>query len=491
VGHQQARVIVDQAYAHEGARAEVSIAELTAYSAYDAEGASLDAVAHALVDPARGDEASALLKRAGKGGLDAALRAFDGLDATGRARAADVAASATSCADGSPLLVRAMIDSDREVARKGQEKLERCGRTAAPALVAALDRGDEAALGHVAPLLAMVAPSLALDPLAAVMARGSRAAREQVRSAFARAARGAPASKISALLRDRARDPAARLDLLRASSERLGELRDDADAAVADLLDGQPSMRTRYLALGPLAALSRASDPIATRRFVSMMSSDPDASVRARAAELANGIPGVQGALLGALRDPGPRVREAALRNVGAERVSAAAVAVEAILSRDSWPFVRAAAAGALGAMAPAPDIDRALASGLTDASPRVRAATLDALAAHRAAAHVEAVRRAIDADDETLDVRVAAAHALAWMCDAGSLDRLADFARKAASPVASEAELTLGLASVRALGEMHPPDLARRLAPLVERGARDEAKRAAEAARAERGICR
>jgi len=484
-------VVLDQAYAREGARAEVSIAELTAYSAYDVEGASLDAVAHALADGSRGDEASALLKRAGRAGLDAVLRAYAGLDAAGRARAADVAASAPSCADGAPLLVRAMNDADREVSRKGREKLERCGRSAAPALVVALRDADDAALARVAPLLAMIAPSLALDPLAAVMARGSKAAREQVRSAFARAARSAEASKVSALLRDRARAPSARLDLLRASSERLGELRAEADATVDELLAGAPSMPTRYLVLGPLAALARAGDPIATRRYAAMMASDADAAVRARAAELASGIPGVQGALLGALRDPGPRVREASLRNVGVERISAAAVAVEAILERDPWPFVRAAAANALGAMAPAPDIDRALASGFQDASPRVREATLDALAAHRAAAHVEPARRALDDDEETLEVRVAAAHALASMCDAGSLDRLAALARKAASPVANESELALGLASVRALGEMHPPDLARRLAPLVEKGAREEAKRAAEAARSDRGICR
>ncbi|MDB4997211.1 MAG: repeat protein [Myxococcaceae bacterium] len=484
-------LVLDEAYGRALAKPEVTVAELTAYSEYDAPGASMAAVVAALSGGgARADGASAVLKRAGKPGLDAVLAGYEKLDAAGRARAADVAASAPSCEESGALLVRAMADPDREVSRKGRGKLERCGRSASGAMIDALHGPDMKVRALVAPLLATVAPSVALDPLADVMGQGPPATREQVRSAFARAARSADATKIAALLRDTKRDPSARLELLRASSERLSELAPEALATVGELLVPDAPMRTRYLVVLPLAELAHTGNLEATTRYAALITKDPDPAVRAHAAEASTRIAGARGDVLTALSDRDPRVRESALRAVTEERMSAAAVTVASLLESDPWTFVRTSAAGALGAMGAAPDIDRALAKALGDHSERVRVAVVDGLGAHRAATYAPPLR-AIVADVKVHhDVRVSAAHALGQMCDPAALDALTELGAKTASPVATEDELAVGLAAIDALGKIHPPDLARRLARERSKEARPHVRRAAEVAMTAPGIC-
>jgi HEAT repeats len=484
-------LVLDEAYGRGLAKPEVTVAEITAYSEFDSPGASMAAVVATLSGGGpRADAASAVLKRAGKPGLDAVLAGYDKLDAAGRARAADVAASASSCEESGALLVRAMADPDREVSRKGRSKLERCGRSASSAMIDAVHGPDMHVRALVAALLATVAPSVALNPLADVMGQGPPATREQVRSAFARAARSAEAPKIAALLRDKTRDASARLELLRASSERLAEIAPDALATVGELLTRDAPMRTRYLVVLPLAELARTGDLEATTRYAALITKDPDPAVRAHAAGASTRVAGARGDLLTALSDREPRVRDAALRTVTEERLSAAAVTVAALLESDPWTFVRASAAGALGAMGAAPDIDRALAQALADPSERVRVAVVDGLGAHRAAAYAPPLRAMVMDVAVHHDVRVSSARALGQMCDPAALDALTELGAKTASPVATEDELAVGLAAIDALGKIHPPDLARRLSPERSKEARPHVRRAAEVATAAPSIC-
>ncbi|MDB4943742.1 MAG: repeat protein, partial [Labilithrix sp.] len=183
-------VVLDEAYARTGAP-EVTLTEVAALSRFDAEGAKLAGVAKALASP-RGDEAASLLKRAGDEGLSAVAAEYAGLGPSGRALAIDVAASAGAC-DGpaADLLAQGLADAEPEVRRRALGRLERCGKNAAPALVKAVRGEDERRRAAAAPLLAAVAPSVAIEPLAGQMGKGAPGTRRAVRGAFARAASGA------------------------------------------------------------------------------------------------------------------------------------------------------------------------------------------------------------------------------------------------------------------------------------------------------------
>jgi HEAT repeat protein len=480
--------VLDEAYTRDQARPDVTVAELSAYSVFDAPGTSLETLVAALAGGAqRAQQAAALLKMSGDGSLKALEASFEKLDAPGRRLAADVATSLPNCATSGAVLVRAMLDPDTEVARKGRSKLEnpRCGRAAAPKLIDSL-RENEKGRPRTAPLLATLSPAAALEPLAEVMAQGGSEPRAAVRDAFATASRGVDKDKLLAIVMDPKRSPDARLDLLRAVSGRVNELPAETNAAIAALLEGTPSLRTRYFALEPLSALARAGDAAAAARLSTMVTSDPDWPVRARAAELLVGIPSLAEPLAKAARDPEPRVREAALRALGG---AGASVAVER-LANDPWTFVREAAVATLTAAPRGGPADEALTAGLKDSSPTIRAAAAAALGTRRVVRSGEALRDRLDDREEDPLVRAAAARALGATCHKDSLDRLTKLAREAASPVAEQDEATVGAAAIDALGKLHPSDLRDRLAPLFAADAPPLARRAAEAATQAPPLC-
>jgi HEAT repeat protein len=451
-------VVLDEAYSRDP-HPDVAIAEVAAFSAFDAPGAKLADVAKVMNGGgARAESAAALLKRAGDAGLAATVAVWDSLDVEGRALAADVAGSGP-CPAATPLLVKALVDRDHEVARKGEETLDRCGRAALPALAAIVGDGDERT-------------------------------RSIERAAFMRAAHITDPRILTPILNQKDRPLVARIDLLRASSARLPEIAADADAAIDDILKTDDSLRTRYLLLGPIASLARAGDASSSARFISLLAHDPDPPIRAHAAELAAHVAAAQGALLGALADPEPRVREAALHTIADEHSSPATVAVEKLLEQDPWSFVRTSAATAIGSFPAAIDVDRSLAAALKDPSPLVRVAAIDALAAHRAATFAPDLRARLDDEGEGIDVRVAATRALGATCDAASLGRLSDLAGKVASPIASDVEVALGLAAIDAIGAMHPADIARRLSAVTAPGVSASVRRRAHDAISEPGTC-
>ena len=373
-------LVLDKAYPRSGVPyPEVTIAELTAYSAFDAPGATLDQVAKALGGGgARGEAAKAVLVRAGDAGLAAAAAVFGSLDAAGRALAIDAAIGAGTCEASAPLLLTSMGDGDREVARKGREKLERCGRRALPALLAALHAADDAQRANAAKLAAAIAPGEAIDALVDALARGDAPTRGAVRSGLAKAARGAKREKLAALV-TAARADDARLELVRALEEELPAMAPEGDAAIDALVARSPSMRTRYLLVEPIATLARAADGAATARLGAMIVSDPDPAVRAHAAERGAGVAGATSALAHAAdADDSPRARAAALEALAAAKPSPPIAPIARRLKDDEWTFVRSAAAATLAAFAPAPQVDEALEGAIADDAATVRQAAIE-----------------------------------------------------------------------------------------------------------------
>jgi hypothetical protein len=488
-------VVLGDAYARGMAHPDVGIAELVAYSEFDVAGATLDDVAKRLSSD-RGDAAEAVLARAGQAALAAAERAYPGLEDRGRARAIDVAASHDKCGEAAPLLARGMCERSGEAPRKAREKLERC-REAAPALAAKL-REDPETRACVAPTLVFLAHDEALAPLADAMEQtpeADRATRETLRTAFSQALDRAASADVAAqelasLLADAHRSPAARLEMMRAAGGRVAGARAAAEASLDALLQGQPPMRTRYLALGPLAELARAGDAGAATRIANTIAHDPDWPVRSLAAKLGAGMPETGAALLAAARDAEPRVREEALGAMGVVFVPGADVVAAALLQAEPWSFVREQAVRVLQKAPASGGADEALGAALQDPSLRVRAGALLALAMRRARAMGPAVRARLDDKHENAEVRAAAALALGAFCDVDARDRLTELARQLGSPGMPEDEQRVALGALYALAALQPGDLRDRVAPLLGPSVPPEVREAAQKALHARGQC-
>lgn len=482
-------LVLDEASAPDSAHPEVGVAELYAYSTLDAPGATLETVAAALSDPATFDAAVGLLSRAGGPALDAVTSVYAKLDARGRAAAIDIGSANAACEDLAPLLVRGLDDSDEHVMQKAEAKLERCGKRVAPGL-AKVVLSDANARVRAAPLLALLDPVGALDPLARVMGDGGPDVRAAVREAFAVAARVASPAALSALVADATRPPAARLDLVRAASARLPEIAADANAALAQLVAGDAAMRTRYLVVEPLSVLAHAGSATATDRLVALLAHDAAWQVRAHAADALATLGPATAALMTATADANPRVRGAAALSLARSDAAKTTAPLEALASRDPWSFVRADALASLASLPASPAIDETIGARLEDASPRVRAAAAEALGLRHASAWAKALRKRVEAVDEDIDVRLAATMALGRLCDASSLDLLTTLARAAVAPP-SDTDTQLGAAAIGALAAIHPADLAARLAPLMQSSAPRYVNQAARAALSGRGACR
>ncbi|HKQ70287.1 MAG TPA: HEAT repeat domain-containing protein, partial [Polyangiaceae bacterium] len=261
-----------------------------------------------------------------------------------------------------------------------------------------------------------------------------------------------------------------------------GGLLAETSPAFARLVAKAPDFRTRYLLLGPAAAIARSGDRAAERFVIEATLRDADEHVRARAAEVAGELPEAITALESALRDK-PRVRDAALVSIARlsdprgkvqNRVWPATLfpRVAELLETEPFTFVRSHAADAL-VFAPAGEsADGPLAKALNDASPTVRARAVESLGRRGALRHAGELRARLDDEDEILDVRVRAARALGRVCDASAASRLTELARKAASPSPAGGDLAIGASAAAALGRLRPPDLAGRLAPLSAKGA-------------------
>ncbi len=475
-------IVLGEAQGYASKTPRVGVAEIVAYA--DFEEAPLEDTARLLAGGGpRAQSAAAFLKRTGAPGLAALEHVYSTLDAGGRALAVEVATGAASCEEGAGLLLLALGDKDREASRKGRDRLERCGKGAAPALRRGMKSGDPGVRARSAELFGLLAPGEALGPLAEALGSGERAERSALRAAYGRAARRAEAETLSRLLAG-TRTDAARLEMLRALGPRLPELGAPAEAALAALRASAQDMATRYLLAEPARELARGGK----REPLEALLRDREGPVRARAAEMGTGVPGLEAALAQALADPEPRVREAALESLRGG-VHFPELAVTERLAKDSWTYVRVAASHALAQASPTASAEQALSRALGDLSPLVKQAALAALGAHRATASAPAIAEISGDPSVPLDVRITATRALGAVCATGEVERLTRAANLALNP-ADEADLRIGLAAIDALGRIHPGDLARRLEKLRDKKVRAPLRGAADRALVETEIC-
>ena len=486
-------VVLDEAFAPAGkAGARVTIAEIEAHTAFD--GASPEALAGALTGGGeRAREAAALLARAGGAGVQAVIGVYEKLDDQGKQLAAAVIDAAPcsaqvsffaerfAAASGAPARIKpAPGEVDPELLH-ARDRLRRCGRAAAPALVKMVAEGAPRARTAAADELSVLAPVEAVPVLIEALATAGAddAVRRELRTALARAAknpRALPAlrDEVSKPRLD-ARSETVAIDILRAFGPSLGRV-DGASDAFAAVVARSTSSRSRYLLQAPAAELARAGDRRAEGYLRAALRTDEDVHVRVRAAELSGEVPTLVTELLAAFDDPEVRVREAAInafadaKDHGGQPVGLTA-ALGKRLATDDWTFIRAGSARALGMLPAEVAVDAALATALADGSVEVRGRALDGLGAHHAVAHVEAIRARQDDTGEDVEVRARAILALGAMCDQKSLAQWTKLARGAKAPT-DDRDKRLGGAAIVALGEMHPADLAERLAPLTEKDA-------------------
>ncbi len=502
-------VVLDEAFSSGRGNPRVTIAEVEARTAFD--GASPEALAGALAGGgARGRAAAALLVRGGPAGVAAAMGAYEKLDEAGRQLAGSVL-DAAPCQDQVPFFAARFAEAsgpgagrpkpapgevDPELAH-ARDRLRRCGRASAPALVGLLTKGAPLTRLLAAEELAALAPAEAVPPLLDAIGAADDDTRRELRAALARAARNPRAFPA---LRDElggdklaARSETVAIDLLRAAGPSLGQV-EGAAGAFAALAGRATSFRARYLLQAPAAELALAGDARAVEYVRHSLREDEDEHVRARAAEVAGLVPALAPRLAEALADRNPRVREAALDAVtdAVTRPGAPPAPVAALrerLATDDWTFVRAGAARTLGALPADAETDNALAVALGDGSAEVRSRALDGLGAHHAKAHADAVRALQDDKDEAVEVRAHAVLALGAMCERRALADWTKLARAAKAP-ADDKDRRLGGAAIAALGQVHPADLRDRLAPLLEKDTPPAAREMARAAVAGRGGC-
>ncbi|MGK4007114.1 HEAT repeat domain-containing protein [Sorangium sp. So ce1036] len=516
-------IVLDEAYAPRGASAgggdgrspaapdvRVTIAEVTARTAFDGQ-APAALVAALAGGGERARAAAALLARGGPEAVAAAIAGYDELDAAGRQLAVGVI-DAAPCATQIPFFTAQLASASAAAAprrggraarseadpelRHARDRIRRCGRAAAPALAEVVKGGVAAAKVAAARELALVAPAEAIPALLDALAGARGEVRRELRAALAAAARSeralAAVEEEVRIDRLRARPEDAQLDLLRALGPALGRVKGGGAAfqALASA-QGAPFPR-RYLLQAPAAALARAGEARAEAYLRASLRKDADAHVRLRAAEVAADVPALANDLLAAVSDPAVRVREAAIvalsraASAGTRLPAGAAEALAARLGADPWTFIRGGAARALGAIPATPAGDRALVGALADRSPEVRRHALDGLGAHRATAHIEAVRDRAEDKEEDVEVRARAILALGAMCDTSSVDLWTRLALRAKAPV-GERDHRLGSAALAALGAVRPADLKARLGPLLARdtphGLREMARAALSAA--------
>lgn len=420
-----------------------------------------------------GAEAVPALMQAGTAGVEAVVGAFAALDAVGRGRALDILEGAP-CESAASAYVDLLDDEDERHRRRAEQRLRTCAGAAREELRRGFEASSGAAAIRLANGVASIDPALAVELLGPRLAVAAVEHRAGYRDALSRASRHADAAPgLRRLLALNGLGVAAELELLRALGDRVLSFQPEASLAFGRAAAASRSFEQRFLLLGPAARLAGA-DAGATA-FVKRALSDPDPYLRATAARLAPDVPALYAPLVSATRDEGVRVREASALRLGELSVQASAPALVERLREDPWPLVRAAAARSLVTAPPAVAVDKALAAALRDESPRVRSLSLRALGQRGARSELPAIEERFRDRDEEPEVRGAAARALGELCDMSVLEELTEAALRLLLDRPSPAVISLGNAALGALGRLDPPDLERRLAPLVAAKGRPE----------------
>ena len=470
--------LVTESAFDESPKAQVTFAELSARTEFDA--ASVPALVAALAGGGeRAQAAEAVLRAVGQPGYDAVAQSFDSLDEGGRRVALDLLDQAP-CETSMPAYLKAFSGLNQAHAIHARDHIRRCGKAAAPFLIAAAKKSQGAVQLNLLGELLLADAAQCVDVIVGMLDVDSRARRAALRIALARASSVSEAKpRVVAALTDPNTSERVLVEVLRALGARIDEFQPAAGAVLARLQAPNQSFRTRFLLLQPSAELAEA-DPQVRASFALALAGDPDPRFRAQALSVLKDPQDFSAQVSAALNDPDMRVREAAVR--ASASLPSAAPALSARLASDPWPLVRMAAADALSASPSAPSVESALTRAIDDESPHVRAHVVTALGAHHATAQLGKIRERLADEDEFPMVRAAAAQAVAALCDRQSVDALTGYAQKLADPMADPGAHMLGAAALLALGDLRPKDLEARLKPLRGTGAPAQARQAADA---------
>ncbi len=507
-------LVLDDAFVAAQAKdARVTLAELTAHSAFDGT-ETLETLAEALGgEESRATAAAGVLLRAGEPAAKAVASKLGALNASGRHLAMQVL-DAAPCTVSSPVFASMLASELQSERAHAQDRIQRCGRRSADALTEVVTHGagcapsypDEAQCAatrsnqkrhrldpsRLAALneLASVAPERAVPLIAPLLGDKNRPTRRALRLYLSRATKK-PQGRLalSKQLLDDSLPVPAKVDLLRAVKGALGDLRGPAGVALGRVATEDATLRTRYLLLEPAGVLAAAGDGRALHFLRTRIASDPEPMVRTQAAVVARGVPALRPWLLHALEDENVRVRHAATASLAGEGEATPYLVRRLML--DDWPLVRASAARSLATTGPSELADAELGRALQNVAPSVRQWAVTSLGARGVTSMAPEIRAMADEASEKVTVRIAAVHALGMMCDANATEMLTIFADRSADPYSPEASSGLGAASVAALGRLQPSDLKKRLEVLLTReGVPVAIKSAAEAALETRDRC-
>ncbi len=455
----------------------VGLAEVEGVPVVPATIHTLDDVVTLLDDGGNGAElAKSLLVHAASRGATTVIGKLGSMGDGGKALAVEVLES-TPCEAAAPGLVRLAWDAPKEATVAARIALDACGGKAKDAIAKGFLEGGGAAREILAERFAKLSPQIALAAILDALPTATPARRRTFRKALARVVdtsegRAVTLAWIGAhVTPPPAGEVAPLIELARAiaGTVAIGESTESgpllpplAKALLAHAAAGQPFER-RWLAAEPLAMLAARAEP-GSVAWLRTLFAEPDRYLRARASEVGGAVEALRPELLHALGDVDPRVRQRTLEALRKAASFGATPAVKTMLAADAWTYVRIAAAELLGDSPSGADVDQALATATRDDAKSVRMASLRALASRGAHGQLPAVRaRAFDAD-EAIDVRRDAVEALGILCDQPSADALFELARHVDD---GEGARVLGLAAIVALGELHPKDLAQRLAAL------------------------
>jgi HEAT repeat protein len=479
-------LVTESAY-DENPRARVTFAELSARTEFDVS--SVPALVAALAGGGeRAQAAEAVLRVVGQPGYDAVAQAFESLDEGGRRVALDLLDQAP-CETSLPVYLTAFAGASPAQAIHARDHIRRCGKAAAPFLVQAAQKAQGSLQLDLLSELLLADAAQCVDVIVSLLDVDSRARREALRVALARASASPEAKpRVLAALSDAKASERLSIEVLRALGDRIALFEPQASSALARLQTPNASFRTRFLLLEPTAELA-AHEPALRANLAQALRTDLDPRLRAQALAVLEDPADFTPEVLRALNDSDMRVREAAVR--ASARLPNVTPALIQRLAEDPWPLVRIAAADALAESSSSALAEPALARALDhDDSPHVRARVVLALGAHHALAQLPKIRERLADKDEWPLVRAAAAQALAALCDSSSVGTLTSYAQKLADPMSDANEHLLGAASLLALSDLRPGDLKARLAPLLAKGAPAQARQAADAVLRRRGAC-
>lgn len=413
---------------------------------------------------------------------------FPRLNARGRAQAIEVATRLPG-AQGAALQVAVIESGDEQQVERARQTLAEYPHDAALAVGQRLSLCSEEKLPALVEFVVELDERVALESLLAALSGEQVADRRLVmRDGIGRLA-GSDRGRVAlhkSLKSSAQLDRKARVELLRALRYELKHFGPELRTLALGLVN-DASFEEAYLMTPALVAVSRKSAPLQQKltqwlkgELPAGLGAQPRYALQVQILSQVTEQSADLGALFapetaGLLESENVRVRGAALERLAQIPSAEFVDAAEKLARKDAWPRVRSSAATALAAAAlhqGQGDAQADLISFLAKRSrkeedPAVRRTVVKSLSRLPSEEAVTALRRALE-KDEDYSVRAEAARGLGRLCDMASVEELTTLAHELARAPVGDGPITLSLAALSALIDLHPKDLDARLAPLL-----------------------